>query len=85
MNESPYCSLRFLYLDGNGLVHCTADCGPCFTVEYADNIGGPWFFERDGTAGDDIVIEPLTFYRAKSRDCDPGEEETEAVPVPLTN
>ncbi len=80
-----YCPLRFLYQDSDGDVHCVADpaCGPCYTVEYADNIAGPWYFDRDGTAGQDIIIEPLRFYRAYSRLCEPGEVEETPTPVPI--
>lgn len=67
------CNLRQLYFDANGIIHLVADCGPCYSLEWAPSPAGPWYWERDGVAGQDIPVQPGDFpryYRVVPRECE---------------
>ena len=81
------CKLVIDYFGSDGYVHCHADCGPCYTVQFAYYPNGPWYFDRNGVAGQDIPIEPNPtpggsnkYYRAIPRDCDPIEPDPTVPP-----
>lgn len=73
--KAPTCTLVFDYVDGSGRIHCHASCGLCYTLQFAYSLAGPWYDERPGQAGDDIIIEAndqtrsAKFYRVVPRVC----------------
>ena len=72
MKTLQRCELRFLYFGADGFAHFTADCGPCWTLEWAPTPSGPWYEDRQGVAGQDIPVEPSQgqrYYRVISREC----------------
>ena len=83
MSAPTNCSLRFLYFGADGYAHCVADCGECYTVEWSPTPDGPWYFDRNGLAGQDIPIEPspggTRYYRVIPRECEKHE-----TPVPMS-
>jgi len=54
------CTLVFDYFGSDGRAHCHANCGECYTVEFAYLAGGPWYFYANGVVGQDIPIEPMS-------------------------